>query len=88
MGIRWELNPNLLLHRQMCLPHTPRTPSSSQRKERDLNPQGTLKMLNRLPTGPHRLWGWSFRFSVSNISRFIQQPDQDLNLERRVRSPV
>ena len=25
-GDRWELNPHLLLHRQTCLPRTPRTP--------------------------------------------------------------
>ena len=56
-GDRRELNPYLLLHRQTCLPRTPRTPYCSERKERESNPQGKVKMLNRFPTGSRRQSG-------------------------------
>ena len=63
-GDRWELNPYLLLHRQMCLPRTPRTPYCFQRKERESNPQGRQAQpaSNRVPsrapsTHPNRMSG-------------------------------
>ena len=51
-GDRRELNPHLLLHRQTCLPRTPRTPYCSERKERELNPQGrsARPASNRVPS--------------------------------------
>ena len=54
-GIRRELNPYLLLHRQVCLPRTPRTPCCSSGK----GGSRTLKAvrLNRLPTGSRRRSG-------------------------------
>ena len=51
-GDRWELNPYLLLHRQACLPRTPRTPYCFERKERESNPQGRKAQpaSNRVPS--------------------------------------
>ena len=74
-GTRWELNPYLLLHRQTCLPRTPRTPYSAERE--GVEPSRLVK-LNRLPTGSRRQSG--------GPSVFVQQPDQDSNLEHLVRS--
>ncbi len=63
-GDRRELNPHLLLHRQACLPRTPRTPYCFQRKERELNPQGRKAQpaSNRVPSPI----GLPFRFRVFN----------------------
>ena len=59
-GDRRELNPYLLLHRQACLPRTPRTPYRFQRKGRESNPQGRKAQpaSNRIPSPilPFRLF--------------------------------
>ncbi len=79
-GDRRELNPFLLLHRQACLPRTPRTPYCLERKEKESNPQGRKAQpaSNRVPSPI----GLPFRF-VFSISSPTRNRTRNFSLEAR-----
>ena len=80
-GIRWELNPYLLLHRQTCLPRTPRTPH--------VNDESRMSN-DEIGGGQHRSIRHSDFVILSSLglSSFVisKQLDQDSNPELLVRS--